>query len=321
MTDMVTGTEHFVYEFSEYEGVERIWELEENVFAVLVGLEDLWVREARLRALEGNFSTNNIEVDFVPDSERNFRLMLFDNELNRLETLEGDLGFLRVSHVLLRLEDGNVVAYRWSHTESGEDLDLLRMDLRTGEVETLFVGIGDVGFTLWEFVGEDLIVLSGRFFDTVPDKMYYGVLDLGTGEIHLAEAGAIMVGQVVENGDSVIFTEVDVRVFDIALFDEVLVFNFQSLEGVVVNLFPEDSLWARLTLDGKYVVTVNLGESIFRKYDLSGSIVAEVPLTIDFPERLQDVGIVPLTENYFVIVVLERFGGRTFQVVRLEEAL
>jgi len=122
------------------------------------------------------------------------------------------------------------------------------------------------------------------------------------------------------NGSSIMFNEVWHHWDQRELMNEVIVFNLENMSSEVIQLGHGDSLWARPSFDENYIVTINENESVFRKYDMNGNIVAETEIVIPFDFDNDSFEIFPLTDEIYAIHIHTSMfaDGRHIQMITLD---
>jgi len=306
--DLTIGEQVAVYQFDEYEVVQEIWDLGDDYFAVFVGYENSWVRAQRLWLEEGNIGMADVEWDERTQTERNFRLVIFDESLTVLDTVPYDeeehmsIGYGRY----VRLVNGEFFVYG-THFDSNCMLNgvcnFQRLNAHTAEVEALFGFERGQSLVAHGFVGEYQMLLSatsdGGQMDGPLFSIQYGIFDLATGEKHLFERENFLQLEVIYSDSSVLISGLNTA--NEVRSGEVIVFDTENMMSEVIQLGYKGSFAIQFSFDGEHIVTINDSESVFRKYDLNGTIVAEVET--DFPYNLNpfNTHIFPLSDHLYVI--------------------
>jgi len=321
LIDLVTGETVATHEFDEYELVLQIWDFDNGYYAVWVGYEDLWRREWRLRRNEGNMDTTGIADDDREYEEMNFRFVILDDSLNYVETIPFNAYEASpedntwIGQDIVEFIDDELVIYSFLGAQNPRT-EFIRYNVHTGEFEVLFQNELFADSTrIHQFINDGTVLFtSARIGST---SFYYGVIDLTTEEVHTFETTAFENRRVTVNGAQAIFTPHDYREAGHELSDEVIVFNTVNFSTEIVQLQYEDALWAYLSYDGSQIVTVNHRENSFRVYDKNGEMVSEIPLTETLPTEIANLTIFPISENFYTIHTVERFGPRHLQFVIL----
>ena len=298
LVDVVTGEEMANYEFGEYDSIEQIWDLCEGYFVVWVGYEDLWWRSLRLGEEEA--------FDNRTQSERNFRFVIFDEYLNYVETLlfneeEFDIGLWGS---VLRIVEGELFVYGWE-VSFEQTADLLRINAHTRVVERLF---SSYIVNLHAFIDDNQILFS-RFSTPDPGSPLadtytaYGILNLENEEISLFKIEDYVYDRLIIDDLQVLITERGDLGATFELTNQVTVFDLENRTSEAIQLNDEDSTAAFFSYDGDHIVTININESVFRKYDFAGRVVAEVD--IELPDYFvhHNIRIFPITENSYSMLL------------------
>ena len=298
--DLTTGVSLNTYLFDEYEIIHQIWNLDNGYIVALVGYENLFSRESRLRMLENNndFDFSDIEFDDRTFAERNFRFLVFDVNLNILTTTDHssyvDLGYVKYSN-------GQVYAYDWvSRSEEGMfgPWDLQRINLLTGESSVVLVDFAPLN--IMGFIDNDTAILNGNMGGET-GSVFRGILNVNTGEKESFGIDEFIPRAFISNGANWIITEANTRWFGGEITSQVFVLNADTMIGEMVQLIDEDSYWARLGLDGDFIVALDQTDSIFRKYDLNGNVVSEIE--IELPVDSNTFEIFPITNEKHLLSI------------------
>ena len=311
--DLVTGDILATYELAEDEGISFSKRLDNGYFVVRMA-DRFWQEE-----------------------ESEFPFIIFAENLVPLETIwfEGDV--LPFWMEIVKIVDGQLYIYGWGWSGGWDDLEdwilvnieFLRVNIHTGEVEVLFEHGSEMqSYILHQFINETQILTSalttneatGEFSTSV------GILDLELGElVDEFELDHFDILSPDSQGSRILLSES--RIAPGRERNEVLVFDIDSRTHKMVSLgFSEENLfqesfWARLSLDGDHIVTVNEAESIFRKYNMEGGVVAEVEIEIpvfDYYgfEVENNFEIFPISDFIYAIHIVHQLG-RHIQIVNL----
>ena len=334
LLDLTTGELMATYEFDAYEIVKQVWDLGNGYYAAWVGYEPLCDRERRREWILGDWSEEMPDSDFRTPEELNFRLVIFDSELNPIDVLtyteQLSTNLTWWSNVV-RYVDGELFIYNFVPSVGfdmmyfGWDTDLelpwnfQRMNAHTGETEVLFRAEEDV--PLYEFIEDNQILVSS--FVYLYDGTSFGILDIESGEMRFSEKNAF-------SSDGIILTESPRVMFNERFLhwywdrsnvrNEIILLNLEDMSTEVIQLAAGDSFWARPCLKENYIVTLNEVDSVFRKYDLNGNLVAETDIIIPFDFDNFDFEIFPITENIYAIHIHTSMfvGGRHIQIINLD---
>jgi len=158
----------------------------------------------------------------------------------------------------------------------------------------------------------------------------YGILDLENQDITFIIKENFAYGNI-EIGAEIILISEHVSLGP-ALTNTVIIFDKEEASSKYIILHPNtnertsESVWARLSYDENYIVTINDDYSVFRKYDFYESLIAEIdieiPIILEFPSFMSEEDIergtlyhkfemVALSEKIYVIhtiVRLQFFG-------------
>ena len=312
LLDLTTGERIAIYELNEnmfehYDFTENVLEnyyFSENIY---VNFGETWILGSSYYAVEvissglWDFEAGDFEI--YPET----RIIIFDKNLNPIEVLAYDAEELPLLFdSVLRFVDGNLFVYglEWNgNTEVESTINFLRVNVHTGEVETLFAMEDWLSFH--EFISDHHIFISSQTTDWNAGRVNtkYGVLDLETGDIQSFEREGFARGHVEFHGSKVLIAE---RHVTVEVGNEIIVFNLEDMSNKFIELEDEESMWARFSFDGNYIVTINETASVFRKYDMNGTMIAEVDIehpsgsdTVDIMGV--DFKILPITEQTYAI--------------------
>ena len=231
---------------------------------------------------------------------------------------EEEIMFMQWNNVL-RMVDGEIFIYGWENRDSRGSQYFSRGNLNTGEVERLFEGSREDIFNVYGFVGENkLLVVNSRMLTAwgeFPVVMYHahGIVNLETGEKAFNEIENFAYGNVAVNDFIMIINEVhpEFRGFENAqrTSDKLIAFDLETHTSRSLELLPGDNFLAVPSLDGNYIVTVNIEEAVFRKYDMTENVIAEISLvfpSVNYFEGegtidVRSVQIFPLTERIYTV--------------------
>ena len=290
LLDLVTGEILANYDFNEEERIDEVWDLGDGFYAAWGG------------------GWRNHPQGFV---ENDFRIVIFDENLTPLETLlydDEELPMLFLS--VLRFVDGELFVYGPDNRNINWDTDsttnLLRINVHTEEIDILFEV--ELSLFFYEFIDDQQILVFDQITDWAAGRVHtqYGVLNLETGEIQSFVREGFAQGHIDFHGSKVLIAE---RHVTVEVENEVIVFDLEDMSSEFIQLEHEESRWARFSLDGHHIVTINEEAYVFRKYDLNGAIIAEVDIerhpSIDDIDDVDfiaiDFEIFPITEQTYAL--------------------
>jgi len=238
-------------------------------------------------------------VSYIDGMMFNRNYVIFDDNFNYIETFERNM--MGAS----RFVDG--VLYTYALTGPVDPpWQFIRNNGRTGEREILFET--SVALNAHEFI-DDNHILVNSWIDSgsASFQTIFEILDFSSGNTQPIETiSNFSILHVVSNGSQIIITENEMhesvtREYGISSTNQVVIFDIETMTHQVVQLEVGDSHLARLTEDGNHIVSVNVAESVFRKYDLSGGIIAET--SIELPEYFSFLrsDLIQVAENVYFI--------------------
>jgi len=257
LLDLLTGEILASYEFSEDEHFSSdLWDLGEGFYAIKV-----WENDENFSAIEQ-------------------RIIILDVSLNMVDTLFYDVDlFLGLHTGFLKLENSELIVYM---IEPGGEfqgviLNPLRVNLHTEEVEVL-AEVDEFIHMMHRYVGENKIFVTDSLadFNTGHMSTKYGILDLVTGSVHFLEKEGFRHSHLGFTDDQVLISES--TSVGPPLLNEVVLFDLNNMSSESIQLGEEESIWARFSYDGNYIVTINQEESRFKKYDFSGNMIVEMEI-------------------------------------------
>ena len=203
--DPITGEIVASYEFAEYERIFVARDLGSGYYAVHVGEESLLSRQIWSGIYDDMLNDTNSEVwekyaaeNYPEESESalNYRVIIFDQDLNVIDTLPGETEStgLNLWGSALRFEDGILFVYDTQSILGEEGVSfgafsiipahLRRLNVNTGEIEILFEV--DNSMHTMEFIGEHHILVDRLIVDNESISGFRGVrsvIDLETAEV------------------------------------------------------------------------------------------------------------------------------------------
>ena len=151
----------------------------------------------------------------------------------------------------------------------------VRFNLHSGELERL----AEINEPLWavrRLINDNQIFVTERIilFDEGRMITRYGILDLETETVKLFEKENFGYGRLDFFDNYVLIAEGES--VGPPLRNEVVIFDFENMSSQIIELSYMESVWARFSYNGDYIVTVNEEESVFRKYNFDGEVIAEI---------------------------------------------
>jgi len=285
LIDLVTGEILATYDVEgENAWVSRVFDFNNGYFAALVGVSsqiDL--------AFRGLIDFDDIDSEREHDYQPRF--LIFDQDLNLLETLSIDensvyaewINFSRMTDVLI-FDDGELLVYfsPISAVFDGNNAYIIEYNLHTGEVKNFATNVREVGEML--FIDSERLFFAHSAFEGENDELgmfvtTYGVLNVLTGEVSVRREEGFAYQQFIATETHVLMSEQDRRWDDVELDNAVMLLNLLTMESQLLSLGEGDSLWAYLSLDVEHVVTISEDLSYFRKYQISsGSLIHEIAI-------------------------------------------
>ena len=284
---------------------------------------------------DGNITMTDSFGNEINQDEVGLRFLILDEDLaivDELEITNEDLQDHMVQFGMHAVyEAGQLVIYYvtyWMRTLWGyeEFQSIRRYHVYSGITEDL-LEITDETLLLQEVrhITFERIAFRGSILHNEPRGLLYGFVDLTTGEMTVFEESDFPIHsndriQVV-NSTILIREELAPPTMGVlgasisVLRGEVIVFNVVTGENHLIRLEGLESNWAILSLDGRYIVTVDGALSYLRKYDAtSGSLVAEQAIHIQ-GERILDI--IPLSDGRYGVRSATVEGIIHFELVTL----
>jgi len=267
LIDLTSGETIAYYKFDVDYQIHDLWDLGNGYYAVHV-----W------------------RIDDETFSDIDHQVIIFGEYLEKLEVIFYDVEATSpLFFGILALLEGELIAYTMEpgHVEQiREPLNLMRFNMHTGEIENLIKMDEYVGH-LHQFIGENQIFITDRviFFDEGRMSSKYGILDLETELTHFFIKEDFGYGHIDFRDSQVLISEG----FPVGppLRNEVIVFDVENMSSKIVQLEDREGIWARFSFEGNHIVTINVDEFVFRKYDFSGIVVAEIEL--ERPSHVENV--------------------------------
>lgn len=206
-----TGEIVATYEFGEKDFIYGASETKNGYFVIHVGEIDMFSHQLWAGKLDYVWEmdeddlTDYLEENFpyIPESERNFRVVIFDRNLNVVDTLPGETeeNNLNLWGSIVKFEDGILYVYSTLSIPDavGESFGafsiipayLRRLNLTTGEIDILFEF--DNSMNLIEFIGENYILIDQVVDGTA--RTVRGAINLETGELIDLERKIVLEGE------------------------------------------------------------------------------------------------------------------------------
>jgi len=318
--NIVSGEIFASYEFGEYEIVRQVWDLSGGYFLALVGEEDGWLRESRLRWLEDEFAeVVDIEFDDRTPFERNFRLVLFDNSLNILNTFD-DAQLVEFTSDffagIIQKINNEIIMYNWSLSYEAP-WDLVVYNVATNTFTRTIQS--DNPLPIRNLMNNTDILIAGNLNSGSVESsplFAFGVLNNTSGSSQVTEISIenfLLQGvQVFEN--NVLLTEGSGRFSTPSNY--VIVGNLTDLTYISVPLRESESRWATLSTDENNILSINheLSELVVTNFD--GVILNT--FNFEIPNNANIFEIFAIDENEIVIYVEVLHGVRNRISVSIE---
>jgi len=314
LLDVTTGEQVAVYAFDEDEVVERVWDLGDGYYAAWVGEESLWVLAQRLWLEEGNTGMADVEFDYRNQSEHHFRIVIFDANLTVLDAVPYDEEeLMSLFGSVVRFVNGEFFVYG-THLDSNCFLnaacDFQRINVHTAEIETLLEFENSQPLISHGFVGDQQMLVTVSNSSGGPGQteapsfsIRYGIFDLETQELQLFEKENFWKLEVIYTDSTMLISGMNTEA-GWAMGErrgEVIVFDIASMTSEVIQLGYEGDFTMQFSFDGNDIMIINDTESVVRKYDLNGEIVAEVEAGLPSDLNALNTHIFPLNERIYAI--------------------
>jgi len=309
LIDGLTGEEVAHYERSSDEMISGAFNLGNGHFGLLI-------REASEEEMaEGIFSSSN------EDDERH-RYLILDESLNVMEDLivtDEDFSYLGSLFSAQPVFEGGELMVYYVFTQMQafwhDDVQSIRRyNVHTGETEVLFeFEDTDLHLDRVARVTPELMAFRGTRTG-VTGAVEYGFANLTTGQYQLFDEADFHFNHsgFMSQGSHVLITEEFIPPV-MGQFGgepevergEVIVFNVETGVNRLIQLEGLESFWAILSLDGRYVVTVDPSHSYLRKYDVvTGELAVEQAIDLE-GARIEEI----------IAVSRGQYGVRTVTVV------
>jgi len=307
--DLITGDIMGIREFNSKYSFFRAWVLENDNFAINL------------------YNRNTDEV----------YLYIFNNAMEELGVIElNAYTFWSMGFSYLQIKGNDFYLYG-IELETNEEwtprpiLNPTRLNLLTGEKEVIFEVFEPIQ-SIHGFINEKEVFATERIvlFEQGILKTRYGLLNLEDEVLIVFDKENFGYGRIDIGFQKVLIAE-GTSVGPL-LLNEVILFDISDTKSFSVTLATttsertSESVWARLSYNEDYIVTINDDFSVFRKYDFDGNIIIEkniiIPMTIQDDEQftVEELAngyfrnifdIIPITEQVYIIHTksfLEFFG-------------
>ena len=269
----------------------------------------------------------NMNDDSVTHDEENWRYLIFDAELNIVddilitdENLQSLTGHFTT---YVSYQGGELIIYYITHLEAQ---NIYRYNAHTGTTEIFLEIVDDTLFfgDIHMMPSRYLVFRGTRLDDEI--NVYYGFVDLGDNEMTIFSESSFRAtsnlnGLIVSGSHLLINEDFSAPMMgggNVLTVErgEVLVAHAETGNNYVVQLEGAESVWARLSMDGNHIVTVDETGNYFRKYEISnGNLVYEVRLDVKIHTGWA-LEIISLTENMYVMYFADE--NHNHQVVVVE---
>jgi len=294
LIDVLTGEVLSTFEAGEGVGILDVFNFSGGYFGLLVGDVEEAEGELTPEALELGFSNNR------PAEDERLRYLILNEELVVIEELlitNEDLQ-TSIAHFGTDVvyESGQLFVYYavdWSllFARGGDNQTIQRYNVHTGNIE-LLLEFEDDQFLVNEVrrVSAEKLAFRGNVFGVENHvEFIYGFINVTTGAMTTFNASNFRANHdgLRSAGEHVLIAEEFTpptlgggNVLDVDR-GEVIVFNVSTGRTQFVQLEGLESFWATLSLDGRYVVTIDSTFSYFRKYDIeTGNLMIDQPINL-----------------------------------------
>jgi len=284
--------------FSVTEGsiIHRTFNFNNGYFALLVGYAN---------------TTSDGVIEFAENEYLHY--IILDESLAVLEVvyltnehLQSSFSHPSVQNIYF--EDEQLIIYYvvgWVQAYWDEELQSIRRyNVHAGETDILFE-VSDESLSINEIsrVTDHIFAFTANRIDDELN-LHYGFICFESEEM-TTFSEPFNLGMITTSSNYVLLTEsVDPQNAMQGIFEvtrgEVIILNTETGNQYFIPLDGLESTWARLSLDGQHIVTIDKDSSMFRKYDInSGDLVLEQVINID-GDVLETF--TPLTTNTYLII-------------------
>ena len=273
-------------------------------------------------------------VDFTLLEEYDDYLMtsylVFNESFNYIDSFLFENNF---SVVLSRYNNGELIFYvnRVDLTNpANRILNYYRINLSSGKIDELFQLHGDIQILGYADENHFLGVSSNFYFgDQIGQETpllfretSFGLICAETGEKNFFTVENFGYRYTIIAGSLLLLSEMNMS--NLEQTNRVIIFNMETNSYDIIQLLPNDSHIARLSLDKNHIVTINLAENLFRRYDMTGKILFETSIEMEFEMIFGEVfpfGRVQLfviDEHIYSIHYISQEGYRQVEFIRVE---
>ena len=317
LIDALTGHSLATFEREDGQWIWDIFNFDNGYFGLLVG--------------DAELSEDGLGLD-IPDDER-LRYLILDQNLTVIDELlitNEDLQDWSTRHSsYVSYEAGQLVVYYvfdWMQAIwAGDDQrqSIRKYDVHTGETEVLVETDDEALFLskIWRLTSGKIAFTGNRLNDEV--NIYYGFIDLATGAVTtFYQSGFRFTDKVSLANERFLLNEdfsaptVGVGMLSVDL-GVVLVVDAQTGRNYVVQLNGMESVWARLSLDGNYIVTIDETGNYFRKYEIpNGNLIYEVRLDTEARPGSW-LEIIPIADVGYAVYSIDENGNHQSVIVEV----
>ena len=266
----------------------------------------------------GNFIDFTLPED--EDSEFIFSYSIFDEKFNFVDSFLFGNNF---NVLFFKYENNELIVYGNNielNDTGGTEWIFYRKNLATGVMDELFRLHDEISMLALigncHFLGvSDNISFGeqiGQEFSPLFRDVNFGLINIETGAKNFFTVENFGRGHTDVVDSQMLISEMGA--FNLEQTNRVILFDIEAETYEVIQLLPNDSHVARLSLDGNHIVTTNLAENLFRKYDLEGNVLFETAIEIRFNVieeefSYHDVFLFAIDENTYSIHYTP-FGGQ-----------
>lgn len=321
LIDLVTGdtiAEHTLEH--EHAWVAELFDFDHGYYIALVGIssESHLIHRGKMDATD--FDDEDWNRLLFQEHDYELEFLIFDQELSLLEALpvevndELNIDIHGVGGVLT-VDDGELMLYfsPYRHVTGATYSSIQKYNLHAGEQTTIIDGI-DMDINIYEMKyidDEHLFFISHSGGpDLGPILSTYCVINLATGEVDVeTREGFLNLIPLGGTDPYILLFSREEHVAD----EQWFILNPLTMENEVVQGGEEglDKRLARLSLDGRHIVTIDEDNLYFRKYEVdSGNLIHEV--RIDPIDNSIATAIFPITDSIYAIHMYDEFSNGLF---------
>ena len=327
--DLITGNTVAMFEFDEENGsISQVFDFGSGYFGAFAGI--LNPQQVAIRA--GDFN-----ADYVWDHDPEARFLLFNEDLNLLETFFLDdtpyMAQFPFMFDLLTFENNELVVFFMTQNHpTDEKLILQSYNFHTTEMievtqtVTFIRDMMKAGSNEIFFIGT--LNESDDLMD--PGVLKYGMINIAEGVIDENHHDTFQSWKIDIVQNQVLISEEnpDFLLDEIHQFYEgVLLFDMITSVSQLMEFEEGSSHFARLSYDGTAVVTLNHELNEFLKYDITtGELLSrisfdDIPEMVSFEQIMTTINplIIPIDDTTYAIVLLSDMFGfyGVHQLIRL----